>query len=216
MILFLTRHGETFWSKEQRCQTWSDNVYTHLTQEGYRNAITKGKVLKDQGIEMIARSQLERTKQTTHAIARELDREIDVMDTRYLNDGNLGYMDGLTTEEFKTFFKEQHINRLKNKWDYRLPSMHGYNGMESQCDVYHRVLQPLTWLIHNDKPSLVVGHKTVNKAILLHLLEDRYNISRETFDMIPMPTDVVYAIDVNVKTLYHNNGSGWKQGLIQF
>lgn len=65
MKIFLTRHGETEWNKENRLQGWKDST---LTSEGKEIARLLGKRLKDAPIDRINTSPSKRAVHTAELI----------------------------------------------------------------------------------------------------------------------------------------------------
>ena len=70
MVLFVIRHGESDYNKEQRFTGWYDSK---LNENGINQAYNAGKILKNNNIKHIFTSNLSRAIDTTTCIVENLN-----------------------------------------------------------------------------------------------------------------------------------------------
>ena len=96
----LARHGETILNLEHRWQGMGDSK---LTEEGVKQAELLGKAMKRYNISRIITSQLRRARETGNIVAG-INGIRSISSTEFLNERNLGIMEGLTPEEIRRKF----------------------------------------------------------------------------------------------------------------
>ena len=104
MVLFLIRHGESDYNKEQRFTGWYDSK---LNENGVNQGHIAGKLLRDYNIQHIFTSNLSRAIDTTTCIVENLDNlekvsiftkiytTIPIENSESLNERNYGDLTGL-------------------------------------------------------------------------------------------------------------------------
>lgn len=92
--LILIRHGETAWNAERRLQGHTDIA---LNEAGLRQAEALARALGDEGIDVIASSDLRRAYQTAQALAHA--RGMEVMRDERLRERCYGAFEGLLYAE---------------------------------------------------------------------------------------------------------------------
>jgi len=96
----LARHGETFLNLEHRWQGMGDSL---LTEEGVKQAELLGRSMKRYHISRIITSQLQRARETGNIVAG-INGIRSISSTEFLNERNLGILEGLTPEEIRKKF----------------------------------------------------------------------------------------------------------------
>lgn len=161
MRIYLARHGETVWNRENRTQGWSD---IELNANGRRHAAAIAQALQDVAPSAVYASSLSRAMATAQAIAdyHKLEVAIDP-DLRELNQGML---DGLTIEELRrdhgAFLKEWAVR----PGGLRLP------GGESMAEVQERAWGAIERIVaaHSEGTVAVVSHNLTIVSILCRML----------------------------------------------
>lgn len=96
----LARHGETFLNLEHRWQGMGDSL---LTEEGVKQAELLGREMKSYHVSRIITSQLQRARQTGNIVAG-INGIRSIRSTEFLNERNLGILEGLTSDEIREKF----------------------------------------------------------------------------------------------------------------
>lgn len=159
--LYLVRHGETDWNKENRCQGCID---IELNEEGIRQAKAVASRLKDEEIDIIYSSTLKRAFRTAEIINTCINKEI-IKDSS-LNEINFGEWEGLTFDEMK-------LRPDYNYNEWRLnPHRVTFPGEGSLQKVSDRCLGFVKEIINSnsDKNILIVSHGGILKLVVLGIL----------------------------------------------
>ncbi|MBQ1194605.1 MAG: histidine phosphatase family protein [Lachnospiraceae bacterium] len=170
MELYIIRHGETVWNKENRLQGRADIA---LNDNGREMAIKTGIGLKNIRFDAIYASPLKRAYETADLICK--DRNIEIIKDERLIEISFGKYEGKTYEELE----EQGINFMdffKNP-DKFIPAMDG-EGLGELCS---RAKDFLDFIVkkhgNTDERIMIVAHGAMNKAIMLNVK----NISLKDF-----------------------------------
>lgn len=201
---FLVRHGETMWNRQLKYQGQSD---IPLTDEGRAQARILSERLKDERIDAIYASDLERTVETAEIIAEP--HGLKVLRAPLMRELNFGLWEGMTYDE------------IMQKWaqEYRDWQADPYNKTppegESLSDLCERVSEFLKEAAnkHPDGRILVVSHAGPIRAILsvlLNLRQDffwKFKISNTSVTIIEydgqkeLPESDAFIVTVN--NTYH-------------
>jgi alpha-ribazole phosphatase len=159
--IYLVRHGETDWNKEDRCQGCLD---IELNSEGIRQAEAVAQRLSNEEIHLIYTSNLKRAYRTAEIIGQKSNLEI--IKNEALNEIHFGAWEGLT-------FSEMRNRSDYNYSDWRLsPHTVQFPGEGSLLNVQKRVMKYVDEIISQNKGKniLIVSHGGVLKLIILGLL----------------------------------------------
>jgi len=128
MQLFLIRHGETDWNKEERIQ---GNIDTPLNERGIAQAKLLAERLVLENLEMIYASPLARARTTAEHIAQKASIPLQ-LDER-LKEKALGELEGMTRADFEKNLPEVFQRWVTSKEHVPLP------GEETPEQVLSRV-----------------------------------------------------------------------------
>lgn len=162
--IYLTRHGETQWNKENRLQGWKDSK---LTENGIRNAIALGERLSQTDFNAIYSSPIGRAVQTAKLICS--DRTIPIVFNDDLKEVNFGEWEGKTGEEIKQDFQQEFFHF----WNAPHLYNHKPHKGESLEDLKKRMEKALKNIIkaNADGNVLIVTHGIAIRAILSYFLK---------------------------------------------
>jgi broad specificity phosphatase PhoE/predicted kinase len=182
--LFLVRHGETYYNRDDRIGGDSD-----LTDKGLEQANALAEHFATVRIPIIFTSNYKRTLQTATPIAERQD-PCSIIALPEFNEIHGGVCDGMTYEEIRQ--KMPHVARARgpNKYRYIYPEGEGYKTME---DRVHRGLKKVFFLNNYDENIMIVGHRAVNRMILSCFLSRQ----EEEIPYIYMPQDRYYHIQID-------------------
>ncbi len=160
--LYIVRHGETVWNTERKTQGMKDSA---LTEKGIIQAKKLSERLALEKIDYIYSSSLSRAYETAKIISSKLNLAINITDD--LREMNFGCWQGLTIEEVKNNYPNEHIiwHSEPHKWSI--------SGSETLIQVRERTLKLVNDLRkkHINKNILLVSHGTAIKALLLGILD---------------------------------------------
>ncbi len=159
--IYLVRHGETDWNREDRCQGCLD---IDLNAEGIKQAEVVAQRLSGEEIHSIYCSNLKRAYSTAEIIGQKCN--LGVIRHEALNEIHFGDWEGLTFAQLR--------NRPDyNYSDWRLsPHTVVFPGEGSLSNVQKRVMKYVDEIIlkNVEKNILIVSHGGVIKLIILGLL----------------------------------------------
>jgi len=161
MKLYIVRHGQTAWNKEEVFRGTKD---IPLNDVGLKEAEALGVYLKGVSFDAIYTSPLSRATQTADAVARMVD--ISPQTEPNLIDLNFGTWQGVSHKEVKKKFPD-----LYNTW-ITAPEQAKFPGGESLQDVLNRIQSLISALLEK-YPDETVGlftHRVVCKVLICRLL----------------------------------------------
>ncbi|HET6872637.1 MAG TPA: histidine phosphatase family protein [Sporolactobacillaceae bacterium] len=158
--LYLTRHGETIWNKEERLQGRANSP---LTERGICQAEELANRLRDQPLDLIISSPSERTLQTAQIINSQ--HQLAIVQDEHFMEIDVAEWEGkkkaeLDPEQAFLFWKQPHLYKSELGEDF--------------YDVRERVLPRIKSILqeHPHKDILLVTHAVVLKTILSYF-DDR-------------------------------------------
>ncbi|MCX7923282.1 MAG: histidine phosphatase family protein [Clostridia bacterium] len=192
--LYLVRHGETQWNKENRCQGCID---IELNKDGLKQAKAIAQKLVQENIDIIHSSELKRAYCTADIIAESLG--LGVIRSKALNEINFGDWEGLTFEEMK--------NKPNYSYDEWRVSPHkaAIPGEGSLKNVQDRAMDYINKIIKDNlgKNILVVSHGGVIKTIILGMLGigleayNKFYIANTALSIIKIDNERTYIKTLN-------------------
>lgn len=160
--IYLVRHGETEWNKEQRSQGCSNDI--PLSREGLIQAEALANRLKEENIEIVFSSTLQRAYQTAERIASSHNLEVNKC-KEFIEIG-FGSWEGMRVPDIQEQYKET-FEVWRNT-----PQLASIPGAESLETLKKRSMGKLYDLIdaNPNKNILVVSHGISIKVIITAIL----------------------------------------------
>jgi alpha-ribazole phosphatase len=157
----LIRHGETIWNRESRYHGQSD---IPLNEEGKKQAKKLSERLKDEKIDIVYSSDLQRAFETAKLIAKP--HLLDVNTVKEMRELSLGIWEGFTLEEIQQKWPREYAQWRENPHYVRPP------GGETICELCNRVAVFLRKIAHNNKEKnvAIVTHAGPIRALLSVIL----------------------------------------------
>lgn len=180
--LFLVRHGETEWNRENRMQGRLDS---ELTGRGRAQARTHAKVLTEFGIQRIFSSPLGRARRTAEIIAKPIGLEVEV--DKRLAERHMGDLGGLTLEEIQVRFPEEWEERISRPFEYRPPGGESLTDMATRVAPFLEAIEALA-----GQRIAIVSHGVMGRVILGRFLKLKAN----ELVKVRVPNDVIYRLEV--------------------
>lgn len=170
MKIVLTRHGQSLWNigetNEKYCGGGDKSFDVPLTELGIIQAHKVGKTIaKKFNITKIFSSPLKRAKESAKIINKYINCELKFLDN--LREISYGFWEGLTREEIIKLYPDNY-----REWVNDPANTAPYEG-ETGYQVRDRIVlffNSLMKEIKDNENILIVGHKTVNRIIICHIL----------------------------------------------
>lgn len=216
----LVRHGQSVWNLENRFTGWTD---VSLTENGIKEAIDAGKVLKNKGFcfDIAYTSLLKRANDTLDYILKELDEtDIPVNKSWRLNERHYGALQGLNKEEMALKYGDEQVHIWRRSYDVKPPALDDnderYIEMKNkyseyipntEClkDTVSRVIpywnEEILPNIKRGKRVIIVAHGNSLRGLIKYL----DNISDEDIVNLEIDTGnpICYELDDNLKPIKH-------------
>eukprot|EP00808_Paulinella_micropora_P016603 g64240.t1 len=160
--IWLSRHGESIFNA--RGLIGGDSELT-LKGQAYAFALRdflQERVYHDSNFTVYT-SCLIRTQQT----AAQLPNHYTFLQSPLLNEINAGSCDGMTYEEIKARFPDEHAKRKQDKFNYRYP-----DGGESYHDLVERLKPMVVEIERQRSPILVISHQAIMRVLGSYFLDD--------------------------------------------
>lgn len=174
--LYLVRHGATPLTAEDRF-SGSENV--HLSEEGQAQVTRLAQRLKEDEINAVFCSPLDRTLETANVIAKP--HNITPITKDGLREISHGHWEGMSRTEVEEQFSEEY-----SAWESD-PFTFAPEGGESGISVLARALPVIRQIVleHKDENILIVSHKATLRLIISSLLGFDARGYRDRLDQAP-------------------------------
>ncbi|MGB9791544.1 MAG: histidine phosphatase family protein [Thermacetogeniaceae bacterium] len=175
MRLFLVRHGETKWNREE---VFRGQIDVELNERGREQARLTAEALSGLKLAAVYASPLSRAMETARIIAEPHGLDVGILEG--LNDLDYGNWQGLSHVEVRERYPD-----LYREWATR-PHTVRFEGGESLDDVRERAVAALQEIAerHRGQNVVAVSHRVVNKVLLLAFLgldnSHFWNIKQDT------------------------------------
>jgi probable phosphoglycerate mutase len=159
--IILVRHGETDFNASE---TFRGRADVPLNEKGLRQAQLLGEYLRDEKIDTVYSSPLQRAVKTAEAIAAGHSLPVNIVEN--LNDIDCGNWQGLSLREVKEKYAELYQDWLDTPEQVKIP------GGESLEDVRSRVVPFVQDAVMRcgEGKIVLVSHRAVNKVLICALL----------------------------------------------
>lgn len=173
--LTLVRHGETVWHADNRYAGSSDVA---LTERGRQQAEQLAGWAKQAHLDAVWASPLVRARETADVVGRATG--LSVRADERLAELDFGEGEGLTSAEMTERFGEARQAFQRDPVAHHLP------GGEDPHHAVERAMACLAEIVakHRDERVLVVGHGTVTRLVLCHLLGIELRHYRRHFPVV--------------------------------
>lgn len=182
-MLFLARHGETIFNSQSRLQGRKDS---DLTAKGLGQARALRDYLAKQRIDLAFSSDLGRAVKTAESIL-ELHSGVQWSKLSELREISYGPMDGLDRQEIDMLFPGKWLERMENRWKFRLGDSENYLQLEERVKPFTESLKRLI----KSKNVLVVGHTNTNRMVLGLLL----GLQRPDIERVKQEWERLYIVE---------------------
>ena len=188
--LYLVRHGQSVWNRENRFTGWVDVA---TTEEGNAEMTEAGKKLRGVGLGAAFASALRRTRESVAVLLRAAGIEVPIVTPWELNERFYGRLQGLDKEEAATAFGAEQVRTWRRSYDIRPPGGESLEDTGIRVLPYfeHAVLSPTASGID----SLVCGHGNTLRVITMRLS----GLSPEAVMNLEIPTGALYRYEIGLR-----------------
>jgi 2,3-bisphosphoglycerate-dependent phosphoglycerate mutase len=140
--LVLIRHGESTWNLENRFTGWTD---VDLTPTGVNQAISAGKLLKDEGwdFDLAYTSVLKRAIHTLWYVLDGMDRTwLPVVKNWRLNERHYGALQGLNKADMAKQYGDEQVLIWRRSYDTPPPALEATDPRSERSDRRYEKLDP--------------------------------------------------------------------------
>jgi 2,3-bisphosphoglycerate-dependent phosphoglycerate mutase len=222
--IFLLRHGESVWNKENLFTGWTD---VDLSEKGKAEGIEAGLILKEHGLifDIAFTSVLKRAIRTLWLVLDKMELMwIPVYRDWRLNERHYGTLQGLNKAKMANTFGAAQVKLWRRSYDIRPPALKLDDPRHPRLDLRYRELSsneiPETeclkdtferflpyWLDHimpavrSGKNVLIVAHGNSQRAIVKYF----DSVPDTDIDEMNIPTGIplVYELDEDMKPIRH-------------
>ena len=222
--LVLIRHGESTWNLENRFTGWTD---VDLTPTGLQQALTAGKLLRDEGydFDLAYTSVLKRATRTLWHVLDEMDRTwLPVVHSWRLNERHYGALQGLNKAETAKQYGDDQVLVWRRSYDVPPPELEENDPRWERSDRRYEKLKPgevprteclkdtvarvlpfwnesMAPAIRAGKRIVVAAHGNSIRALVKYLdgISDQDIVGLNIPNGIPL----VYELDTDLKPLRH-------------
>lgn len=161
MRLFLVRHGETKWNREE---VFRGRIDVELNERGIEQARLTARALAGVQLAAVYAGPLSRARETARIIAEP--HELPVVIVEGLNDLDYGSWQGLSHQEVRERYPD-----VYRQWVSR-PHTVRFEGGESLDEARRRAVAALEEIAarHRGQNVVAVSHRVINKVLLLAFL----------------------------------------------
>lgn len=142
--ILLIRHGETAWNAKRRLQGHLD---IPLNEEGERQAAALGRALRDESLDAVFSSDLQRARQTAEAIAAPRGMQVHL--DRGLRERCYGAFEGMLYGEISQRYPDAYKAWQARDIDARFPE--GVHVAETLREFSQRVVSTITRIVLENK-----------------------------------------------------------------
>ena len=183
------RHGQTEWNAIKRVQgQWNSD----LSATGERQAKKNGEFLKDQGIERLLSSPLDRTRQTSEILKNYISLE-PIYDSRIM-EWDTGHWSGFMWEEIPKNWPLEYEAWKRDPFNFNELGCESYPDMIERANPFVRELNT-----SKEKTIAVVSHGIIGRVMIGLLLNHSakemvsYHQTNDTIIKVVMSGDKVEA-----------------------
>lgn len=155
--IYITRHGETEWNKQDIFQGRLDSP---LTSKGIKHAQSIAKHFSGKQVSCIFSSPLGRSQETARIIASKINTKVIIIPE--FQEMHFGVFQGKKSQIIKRQFSEFFMKRQQDPY-YKL--FISYPEGESYFDVYIRIIKALMSLLAQYNNFIIVGHESLNRIL---------------------------------------------------
>ncbi|MBW1981912.1 MAG: histidine phosphatase family protein [Deltaproteobacteria bacterium] len=159
--LYLVRHGQTAWNKEEIFRGRAD---IPLDDTGKKEVHLAGEALKDEALHAVYSSPLSRSMETAENIAKFHDLSVTPLEA--IIDISYGQWEGVSNQEVQKKYPDLYKMWLEEPHKVRFP------GGESLDEVRSRTMKAIEELLarHAEENIVLVAHRVPNKVICCALI----------------------------------------------
>lgn len=168
MPLFVMRHGESLWNKENKFTGWVD---IGLSDKGKEEALMAGSQLMEFDFDHIITSDLKRTQQTAVLLLkyRPDNRKNKILFhiAEEIKERNYGDLAGINKADLRLKYGEEQMHKWRRSYWDGPPNGENLNDVKERVGPYFdHFVRPL---LEENKSVLMIAHGNTLRALFVHL-----------------------------------------------
>lgn len=168
MPLFVMRHGESIWNKENKFTGWVD---IGLSEKGKEEALLAGSQLMEFDLDHIITSDLKRTQQTAVLLLkyRPDNRKNNILFhiAEEIKERNYGDLAGINKAELRLKYGEEQMHKWRRSYWDSPPSGENLHDVRKRVGAhFDKSVRPL---LQENKNVLMIAHGNTLRALFVHL-----------------------------------------------
>lgn len=160
--IYIVRHGQTEWNIQGKIQ---GHANAPLTEKGLGQGELVANRLKDEVIDVIYASDLDRARITAEKISKSTGAKLII--TEELREMSFGIWEGMLFTEVKEKYPEDFLKWLSKPEDLKIENGETLFTLENRME---RVINDIMSK-HEGENICIVSHGTALKTLILHLLK---------------------------------------------
>ena len=162
--LVLIRHGQSTYNEKNLFTGWQD---VELTQQGIHEAHECTKLMKDISFTHAFTSKLKRAKNTLEIVLKDLNQNVNIIESLALNERDYGDLVGQNKLEAAQKFGEEQVQIWRRSYDTPPPNGESLKmTADRSIPYFQNEIEPL---LNNNNNIIVSAHGNSIRSIVMYL-----------------------------------------------
>jgi enolase len=196
MALYILRHGESEWNKENK---FTGLIDVNLSNAGKNEATLAGMLLKNKDIDCLVTSKLSRTIETAERIQGQIGNDKVIFSSAHLNERDYGSLTGKNKDEIKDMYGEDKLKLWRRSYDTAPPNGESLDDVKKRSGIFFD--NYILCLLQNNQNVLIVAHGNSLRGLLVHLQV----FDEKTIETFEISTCVPIEVNLENKTIQYIN-----------
>lgn len=177
MVLIIIRSGKTDFTKKNILAGSTKNI--ELNEDGIKEIKEICKLLKKYNFDYVFTSNLKRAHDTCSIIKKELNQNLNIINSNKINERNFGFLAGKDKYEIENVYGTQTMKKWLYSYDGKPMNAESINEVCIRVGNYFD--ENILPLLKNNKNILIISHNYSIISLLIHLgIKDRNDLENFT------------------------------------
>lgn len=165
MVLIIIRSGKTDFTKKNILAGSTKNI--DVNEDGIKEIKEACKLLKKYNFDYVFSSNLKRAHHTCSIIKKELNQNLNIINSNKINERNFGFLAGKDKYEIENVYGTQTMKKWLYSYDGKPMNAESMNEVCKRVGNYFD--ENILPLLKNNKNILIISHNYSIIALLIHL-----------------------------------------------